>query len=276
MGGIRREGSIKDFYQRRPLQSLHSDFGEMRVAITLTLLLASSTFAAPQFEGIKNLFSSLAAGDQDEESGTEKVPYTTLKQFDGYEMRQYPSVKWACTELTYEREDAAEEVEVETDEAVATLKALQEYQSKKKDRKNRPQTKMFMKLFRYISGVNKEQDEVAMTAPVLTSMKLLEGNQITKEMCFYIEKKHQANPPTPVDPDAKIETNKEFTVYVHTFGGYAMKDAVNIREARKFAEVLDNAGEEVDKSVFYTAGYDSPMKFWNRRNEIMYLVPGGR
>ena len=51
--------------------------------------------------------------------------------------------------------------------------------------------------------MNKEQDEVAMTAPVLTSMKLLEGNQITKEMCFYIEKKHQANPPTPVDPDVK-------------------------------------------------------------------------
>merc|ERR1712037_720748 len=114
------------------------DFGEMRVAITLTVLFASSAFAAPQFEGIKNLFSSLATGDQDEESGTEKVPYTTLKQFDGYEMRQYPSVKWACTELTYERD--------ETEEAVATLKALQEYQSKKKDRKNRPQTKMFMKL----------------------------------------------------------------------------------------------------------------------------------
>merc|ERR1712210_4312 len=162
--GIGREGSIKDFYQRRLLQSLHSDFGKMRVATTLTVLFAGSAFAAPQFEGIKNLFSSLASGDQDEESGTEKVPYTTLKQFDGYEMRLYPSVKWACTELTYEREDTEEEVEA--DEAVATLKALQEYQSKKKDRKNRPQTKMFMKLFRYISGVNKEQDEVAMTAPV--------------------------------------------------------------------------------------------------------------
>merc|ERR1712228_350880 len=211
--------------------------------------------------------SSLASGGdtQEEDSGTEKVPYTTLKQFDGYEMRLYPSVKWACTELTYEREDTEEEGEVETDEAVATLKALQEHQ-----------TKMFMKLFRYISGVNKEQDEVAMTAPVLTSMKLLEGNQITKEMCFYIEKKHQANPPTPVDPDVKIITNKEFTVYVHTFGGYAMKDAVNIREAKKFAKVLEKAGKEVDTSVFYTAGYDSPMKFWNRRNEIMYTVPGGR
>ena len=138
----------------------------MRVTITLTVLFAGSALAAPQFEGVKDLFSSLASGDQEEESGSEKVPYTTLKQFDvssdfylllcdnitvivqGYEMRQYPSVKWACTELTYEREDAEEEVEVETDEAVATLKALQEYQSKKRDRKNKPQTKMFMKLFR--------------------------------------------------------------------------------------------------------------------------------
>merc|ERR1711942_138413 len=113
---------------------------EMRLAITLTLtvLFASSALAAPQFEGVKNLFSSLAnsGGAQDEDSGTEKVPYTTLKQFDGYEMRQYPSVKWACTELTYEREAGEEdEVEVEQDEAVATLKALQEYQNQKRERK---------------------------------------------------------------------------------------------------------------------------------------------
>merc|ERR1712012_1042542 len=246
---------------------------EMRVAVTLIVLSAGSgLLAAPQFEAdgaVKNLFSSLASGGQgqDEESGSEKGPYTTLKQFDGYEMRLYPSVKWACTELTYEREE---------DEAAATLKALQEYSSSKRDRKNKPQYKMFMKLFRYISGVNKEQEEVAMTAPVLSSLKLLANNQVTKEMCFYMEKKHQANPPTPVDPDVKIVTNKEFTVYVHRFGGYAMKDAVNIREAQKFAKVLDNDGVEVDKSFFYTAGYDSPMKFWNRRNEIMYLVPGGR
>ena len=66
-------------------------------------------------------------------------------------MRLYPSVKWACTKLTYEREEGeAEEegVNVEEDEAAATLKALQEYSSSKRDRKNKPQYKMFMKLFR--------------------------------------------------------------------------------------------------------------------------------
>ena len=112
-----------------------------------------------------------------------------------------------------------------------------------------------------------------MTVPVLSRMTLLGNNKINKQMCFYIEKKHQANPPTPVDPDVKIEANKEFTVYVHKFGGYAMKDAVMIQQSRVFAEVLREAGETVDTSTFYTAGYDSPMKFWNRRNEVMFLVP---
>merc|ERR1711962_1121964 len=139
---------------------------EMRVAVTLLVLSAGSgLLAAPQFDAgqkVKNLFSSLASGGggQDEDSGSEKVPYTTLKQFDGHEMRLYPSVKWACTELTYDREEVeVEEVNVEEDEAAATLKALQEYSSSKRDRKNKPQYKMFMKLFRYISGVNKEQEE---------------------------------------------------------------------------------------------------------------------
>merc|ERR1719187_1569547 len=207
------------------------------------LLLVASTSALPQFEGIRNIFSSLTETEDPAGETSEKVPYTVLKKYADYELRQYPSVKWACS---------------------------------KKSRRNKPQSKMFMKLFRYISGVNQQQEEVEMTSPVLSTIKLLENNMMTKEMCFYLEKKHQANPPTPVDDAVKIEQNKEFTVYVHTFGGYAMKDAVNIKEAAKFAEVLRSAGEEVDTSTFYTAGYDSPMKFWNRRNEIMFLAAGGR
>ena len=40
------------------------------------------------------------------------------------------------------------------------------------------------------------------------------------------------------------------------------------------SKVLRKAGQEVDTDLFYTASYDSPMKFWNRRNEVMFLVPG--
>merc|ERR1712215_97079 len=91
--------------------------------------------------------------------------------------------------------------------------------------KNRPSSKMFMKLFRYISGVNQESEQ-----------------------------------------------NEEITGFVHTFGGYAMNDQVNIDEAKIFADKLSSRAESIDFTWFYTAGYDSPMKFWNRRNEIMFLV----
>merc|ERR1712203_1244443 len=210
----------------------------MKFSIFLFVLASAS--GAPQFEGLKNIFSALSGDDEPGEvnGDYEQVPYTTLKQFDGYEMRQYPSVKWACTEATYKMEK--EDSESRDSNDFNLIKMVQEMMSGK-GWKNKPENKMFMKLFRYISGVNKKQ---------------------------------QANPPTPTDPDVKIEQNKEFTVYVHRFGGYAMSDSVNLREARRFAEVLSNAGEEVDTATFYTAGYDSPMKFWNRRNEVMFLVPG--
>merc|ERR1712105_450500 len=207
---------------------------------SIFLLVLASASAAPQFEGLKNIFSALSGDDQPGEvnGDYEQVPYTTLKKFDGYEMRQYPSVKWVCTDVTYkmEKEDSLSR---DTND-FNLIKMVQEMMSGK-GWKDKPENKMFMKLFRYISGVNKEQE---------------------------------ANPPTPTDPAVKIEQNKEFTVYVHNFGGYAMSDSVNLREARRFAEVLRNAGEEVDTDLFYMAGYDSPMKFWNRRNEVMYLVPG--
>ena len=74
-------------------------------------------------------------------------------------------------------------------------------------------------MFRYISGMNQQSKAIEMTVPVLTRMILMEDNMINKQMCFYLNKKHQANPPTPVDPDVKIEQNEEMTVFVHTFGG---------------------------------------------------------
>merc|ERR1712127_969059 len=187
-------------------------------------------------------------------AASEKVPYTTLKKFDGYEMRQYPSVKWVCTDITFKMEEEDSNDFNDTND-FNLIKMVQEMMSGK-GWKNKPENKMFMKLFRYISGVNKEQEEVEMTVPVLSRMKLLEDGMVNKQMCFYLNKKHQANPPTPTDPAVKIEQNKEFTVYVHNFGGYAMSDSVNLREARRFAEVLRNAGEEVDADLFYTAGYD--------------------
>merc|ERR1719270_1578591 len=91
------------------------------------------------------------------------------------------------------------------------------WMTNKKSWKERPQSKMFMRLFRYIAGVSKER-----------------------------------------------------VVFVKQFGGYAMQDSVWMKEAEKFKEELSDRINEVDLSNFWTAGYDSPMKFWNRRNEVAF------
>ena len=78
---------------------------------------------------------------------------------------------------------------------------------------------MILVFSRYISGVNEQSEEIEMTVPVLTRIKLLQNNMIYKKMCFYLERKHQENPPNPIDKDIFIETNTKMTAYVHTFGG---------------------------------------------------------
>merc|ERR1719336_717007 len=74
-----------------------------------------------------------------------------------------------------------------------------------------------MKLFRYISGVNKERQEIEMTVPVLTKMTPSDG-KMTKDMCFYLTKEFQKNPPEPEDPTVRIFENKPMTLFVKQFG----------------------------------------------------------
>merc|ERR1712212_667760 len=113
--------------------------------------------------------------------------------------------------------------------------------------------------------------EIEMTVPVWSKMVVSEEDgKITKDMCFYITKEFQSNPPEPTDPEVKVLKSKERIVFVKQFGGYAMQDSVWMREAEKFRAELAERGDEVEQSYFWTAGYDSPMKFWNRRNEVAF------
>merc|ERR1712242_298482 len=117
---------------------------EMRVLATaVVLVFVASVAPAPQFSGLKSLVKSLTGEDKPGEvnGDYEQVPYEVLGKFNGYEERKYPSVMYACTEMTYE-----------------------------KSWKDRPQSKMFMRLFRYIAGVNKDSQEIEMTVPVWSKM----------------------------------------------------------------------------------------------------------
>lgn len=240
----------------------------MRFFALVLLVAVASANPAPQLGNIFSSFTDALSGDDEpgEVDGDYKaVPYTLIQKFKNYEEREYPSVKWACTELTYTPEvDDSEE-----GDSFNLIKMMQQMMSKK-NWKNKPSSKMFMKLFRYISGVNKERKEIPMTVPVLSKRTNHKDGQITTDMCFYIDPENQKNPPQPEDSEVRIVQNKKMRVFVHQFGGYAMKDSVWEREAEIFAiKLADN--NEVDFSSYYTAGYDSPMKFWNRRNEIMFV-----
>merc|ERR1712115_143797 len=237
----------------------------MRGLISVSVLVASAV-AAPQWDGLKSLVKNLSGDDKPREvnGDYEQVPYQVVAKYNGYEERKYPSVMYACTEMTYDTPDDEEGAEW-------SLEKVMKWMTNKKSWKEKPQSKMFMKLFRYIAGVNKESQEIEMTVPVWSKMVVNEEDgKITKDMCFYITKEFQSNPPEPTDPEVKILKSKERVVFVKQFGGYAMQDSVWMKEADKFKKELSERSNEVDLSYFWTAGYDSPMKFWNRSNEVAF------
>jgi len=252
----------------------------MKVFVLLAVVGAAYALPAPapQFAGIRNFFKNLGGGDKaadEEDAGLERVPYKTLNKTKlddiAFEIREYPSVKWVCTELTYEQEAIEEEDEVlNSEDEVSAIKYMQQKMSG--GWKKKPSSGMFMKLFRYISGVNVERQEVAMTSPVLTKMVPMENNMMSKDMCFYLDSAAQDSPPTPEEEDVRIVVSKPLTVAVYEFGGYAMSDSVWAKNAAMFADKLGDRMNSVEQNWYYTAGYDSPMKFWNRRNEVMFQL----
>merc|ERR1712142_358399 len=253
--------------------TIHKD--KMKVFVIAAACLAGAAASpTPQFfDGVKDFFKGLAGDDAPGEvnGDYEQVPYKTINKtkLDGfsYEIREYPSVKWACTQMTYDM-DKKENNEVENSGGLEMIKNVMKMMSSSAWKK-RPSSMEFMKLFRYISGVNEERQEIEMTVPVLTQMTP-SGDEMTSNMCFYLDSAAQSNPPTPEDPTVIIEDNKPFTVAVYEFGGYAMRDSVWMTEKEKFEKYLGDRANSVDTDSFYTASYDSPMKFWNRRNEIMF------
>merc|ERR1711982_241254 len=136
-------------------------------AVVLVLAVAGVVTPAPQLGALKGLLESLSGDDSPGEvnGDYEQVPYETLQKLDGYEERKYPSVKWACTEATYDEYE--EEGEDGDGSSEWNIMKMMKMMTDKKSWKNKPDNKMFMKLFRYISGVNVERQEIEMTVPVL-------------------------------------------------------------------------------------------------------------
>lgn len=112
--------------------------------------------------------------------------------------------------------------------------------------------------------------KIDMTAPVAT--KIVPGAgpncESTFTVSFYIPPQHQVEPPKPKNPDVFIEDFPEMTVYSTSFGGFANEEDW-INKARELSEKVEN--KNINKDFYFSAGYDSPYKLFNRCNEVWML-----
>jgi len=159
----------------------------------------------------------------------EAAPYNVVRTLaDGVEERFYPAKNWAC-------------------------KSSQGDQSRRS----------FFSLFNYIEGENQQETKIAMTIPVTTEAT----QDSTMTMCFYLGEDHQANPPTPTGEGVFIENRPGITVFTRRFGGWANDDDWS-SEKNAVKRVVTNEGIEYDSTKEYRVSYQSPMRLFNRRNEL--------
>ncbi|XP_066947504.1 heme-binding protein 2-like [Macrobrachium rosenbergii] len=201
-------------------------------AFTVGLLLAVASAQAGMIEDFAKKIASLYGSH-------EEAPYEVTREAPGYQERTYSPKKWACTRRESPNSDVMES--------------------------------MFWRLYKYFSGLNEEGTFIYMTVPVTTEYRVLDTTMNQYTMCFYLDEKHQSSPPTPQDSEVFVENRGELVILTRTVGGYFETQEHWLEEAGKLAAVITSNGEKVSLAHQYWAGYDAPLKFWNRRNEVWFL-----
>ena len=122
----------------------------------------------------------------------------------------------------------------------------------------------FGKLFRYISGSNESEEKIAMTAPVYM-------NEDKSEMAFVMPLDvHQRGAPEPMGKNVSLRITEPRYVAAIRYGGYTNADKEATYTKRLMKALKENSIEA--KGAVEFLGYDSPYKFYNRRNEIMVEI----
>ncbi|CAL8086857.1 unnamed protein product [Orchesella dallaii] len=204
------------------------------------LVLCSSVGQAqllPIFDWVRSFFGNY-----------EEPPYQLVANLsDTIEERIYPAKRWACTE--------------------------QFLTPKAKDTKR---SEMFMSLFAYIQGKNDGEQKIDMTVPVTTKVDHRNGDLYSYEMCFFIPQEFQANPPRPENRNVRVVSFPELHVYSIRYGGYSTQE-LEQEQMTLLTTTLKNASipyfeeNQGPRATYFVSGYDSPTKFWSRRNEVWVL-----
>ena len=126
--------------------------------------------------------------------------------------------------------------------------------------------KNFMKLFKYISGNNSNNEKIAMTTPVYLS-----NQKDTNAMEFVMPAKfNMENISKPNDEKIKIYESKAGHYASVRFGGWG-----NRKKVKKYSNILYDKLNGLDIKHIgspYFVSYNSPYKVFNRRNEVMVKI----
>ncbi len=164
----------------------------------------------------------------------QKVKYSILKRINNIEIRQYPKIILALVDGY--NDDRA-----------------------------------FGLLFNYISGNNKKQEKIKMTAPVINSEKIEMTTPVISKnnyMAFIMPSKYDKNNiPKPLDENIKLKIQPSRKLAVIKFGGYTTEKKI-IRFKKELLTSLKSNNIEI-KGEPVLMRYNSPFAPpFIRRNEI--------
>jgi len=170
--------------------------------------------------------------------------YKVIEKRDGYEVRRYEAHK------------------------IATI-------SSKDTTYRRAKSGNFMPLFRYIQGANERMQKIKMTIPVFNKVQISTAGDEKKEQFFiemaFVMPKKVKDPPKPTNDKITIKDFGPVTVFALSFDGWATEKRV-FDKKEKLRLKLDADGVKYDDTMFYSAGYNSPWKLFNRLNDVFYVA----
>lgn len=174
----------------------------------------------------------------------ERPTYEIIKTLgDNMEIRKYAATKWVSTSMEGEADHY----------------------------KSDYQSKMFYRLFNYISGENQNHEKISMTSPVTVAYNsndtIKPTSQVKMTMGFFVPVEKQGGTPVPTSSDTFLREEPEMTVAVIKFGGYPTTDDY-LKQRDLLIKALGEEAKNYDTVNMMTAGYDPPFKPINRTNEV--------
>ncbi len=165
----------------------------------------------------------------------ERQKYNVVKKEDGFEVRYYP-------------------------------RAIMASVSSNRTGAENDGNQNFRKLAGYIFGGNKQEQKIAMTAPVY-----MENDSANNRMSFVLPANYQMTDlPNPNDPNIMLHYSAEGYFACLSFGGYTNAKRIKEKET-ELKELLQKKGYKVIGSYKYL-GYNAPWDIINRENDIIVQI----